>query len=66
MIDGTPARFEMLISITSVTQDLRAYSSRYTPAAMPRGTAVAAVTTITTIVPTQAERMPDLLANREG
>src|SRR5438034_3983261 len=46
-MEGTPARLAMLISIRSVSQFLGAYSSRYTAAPTPIGTAVRAVTNIT-------------------
>src|SRR5688572_4253844 len=66
MIDGTPAGLVMLISMTSVNQFLRAYSSRYTAPAMPSGTATSAVTSITSTDPTQADRMPAWPARRDG
>src|SRR3972149_3444140 len=65
-IDGTPARLVMLISMMSVTQFFGAYSSRYTPAATPSGTATAAVTTITSVDPTHADRIPACSGRRDG
>ena len=50
MIDGTPARLVMLISMTAVNQFLGAYSSRYTAPATPTGMAATAVTTITSFI----------------
>ena len=66
MIDGTPARLVTLISMRSVSQFLGAYSSRYRPAPTPSGTARNAVTSITRLVPTQADRMPARSGRRDG
>src|SRR5918992_4827617 len=65
-MEGTPARLEMLISMREVSQFLRPYSSRYTPAATPNGTAVSAVTTMTSSVPTHADKIPARAARRDG
>ena len=59
-MDGTPARLVMLISMIAVNQFFGAYSSRYTAPATPTGIAATAVTIITSVLPTQAERMPGL------
>src|SRR5574343_1089147 len=56
----------MLISMISGTQLRLAYSSRYTPAATPSGTAAKAVTVMTSSEPTQADRMPACEARREA
>src|SRR5512134_30630 len=65
-MDGTPARLVMLISMIAVNQFLGAYSSRYTALATPTGMAAAAVTTITSVLPTQADRMPACAGRRDG
>jgi hypothetical protein len=56
----------MLISI-SVVQMLRgAYSSSYTPAATPSGTANRIVTKASSTEPTSGERIPARAARAEG
>ena len=65
-MEGTPARFDTLISIKSENQFLGAYSSRYKPAATPIGTAVKKVIDITNVEPTQAESKPACSARRDG
>ena len=66
MIEGTPARLVTLISTISVNQFMGAYSSRYTPAATPIGTAVINVIYMIRDEPTHADKIPAFAARLEG
>ena len=57
-IEGTPARFEMLVCNILVTQFLGAYSSRYIAAETPTGKAIIAVVPITQSEPQKADLKP--------
>src|SRR5690349_8440635 len=66
MIEGTPAKLVTLISMISVNKFRGAYSSKYMPDPIPNGTAATAVTSITKVVPTQADRIPADSGRRDG
>ena len=57
-IDGTPARFRMLICVSRANRDLPAYSSRYTAQAMPMGKATTATMMQIHSVPQMASHRP--------
>ena len=65
-IDGTPARFDMLISMIEVSLFFGAYSSRYIAAPIPVGTVNAAVSPISHRVPTIAALSPASSVWRDG
>ena len=66
MIDGTPAKFAILISKKFANNPFLLYSSRYSAAAMPMGKAITVVSPIIHMVPTHAVYMPAFAAYLDG
>src|SRR5918994_3271907 len=66
MMEGTPARLEMLTSTILVSQLSAAYSSRYTAAPTPKGTLTRPIIERSHTEPNKAGQMPELTASEEG
>jgi hypothetical protein len=66
MIEGTPARLAIFSSINAVSRFFGAYSSKYTAAPIPRGTANVATIPISQRLPIRAGNIPARSALREG